>query len=42
MNTYGDRPLTFVKGQGCWLWDDKGNAYLDALGLRRQLEAPGS
>jgi acetylornithine aminotransferase len=32
MNTYGDRPLTFVKGQGCWLWDDKGNAYLDALG----------
>jgi len=31
MNTYGDRPLTFVKGQGCWLWDDKGNQYLDAL-----------
>lgn len=32
MNTYGDRPLTFVKGQGCWLWDDQGKKYLDALG----------
>lgn len=32
MNTYGDRPLTFVKGQGCWLWDDQGRKYLDALG----------
>ena len=32
MNTYGDRPLTFVKGQGCWLWDTEGKKYLDALG----------
>lgn len=32
MNTYGDRPLTFVKGQGSWLWDDQGRKYLDALG----------
>jgi acetylornithine/N-succinyldiaminopimelate aminotransferase len=32
MNTYGERSLTFVKGQGCWLWDDKGRKYLDALG----------
>lgn len=32
MNTYGDRPLTFTKGQGCWLWDDQGKKYLDALG----------
>jgi len=31
MNTYGDRPLTFVKGEGCWLWDDQGKKYLDAL-----------
>jgi len=32
MNTYGERSLTFVKGQGCWLWDDQGKKYLDALG----------
>jgi acetylornithine/N-succinyldiaminopimelate aminotransferase len=32
MNTYGDRPLTFAKGEGCWLWDDQGRKYLDALG----------
>jgi acetylornithine/N-succinyldiaminopimelate aminotransferase len=31
MNTYGERGLTFVKGQGCWLWDKQGNKYLDAL-----------
>jgi len=31
MNTYGERNLTFVKGQGCWLWDNQGKKYLDAL-----------
>ena len=31
MNTYGDRAATLVKGQGAWLWDEKGNKYLDAL-----------
>lgn len=31
MNTYGDRAATLVKGQGSWLWDEKGNKYLDAL-----------
>jgi len=31
MNTYGDRPLTFVRGEGSWLWDDQGNKYLDAV-----------
>ncbi len=31
MNTYGRQPVTFVKGEGVWLWDDRGNKYLDAL-----------
>ena len=31
MNTYGPRSTTLVRGEGCWLWDDKGNKYLDAL-----------
>ena len=31
MNTYGRQPVTFTKGQGVWLWDDKGEKYLDAL-----------
>lgn len=31
MNTYGRLPVTFVKGQGVWLWDDHGEKYLDAL-----------
>ena len=31
MNTYGRQPVTFVKGTGVWLWDDKGEKYLDAL-----------
>lgn len=31
MNTYGIAATTLVKGQGCWLWDDSGNKYLDAL-----------
>jgi acetylornithine aminotransferase len=31
MNTYGRQPITFTRGEGAWLWDDKGNRYLDAL-----------
>ena len=31
MNTYGRQPVTFVKGEGVWLFDAEGNQYLDAL-----------
>lgn len=31
MNTYSRQPVTFAKGKGVWLWDDKGEKYLDAL-----------
>ena len=31
MNTYSRLPVTFVKGEGVWLWDDRGDKYLDAL-----------
>jgi len=31
MNTYGNRALTIVKGEGCRVWDDNGKEYLDAL-----------
>jgi acetylornithine aminotransferase len=31
MNTYSRQPITFTKGEGIWLWDDKGERYLDAL-----------
>jgi acetylornithine aminotransferase len=31
MNTYMRQPVTFAKGEGVWLWDDKGEKYLDAL-----------
>lgn len=31
MNTYGERKLTLVKGDGIYLWDDQGRRYLDAL-----------
>lgn len=24
-------PVTFIKGEGVWLWDDRGDCYLDAL-----------
>lgn len=27
---YPKRPLTVVRGQGCTVWDEEGNAYLDA------------
>jgi acetylornithine/N-succinyldiaminopimelate aminotransferase len=31
MYTYGRMEVAFVKGEGAWLTDDKGNRYLDAL-----------
>ena len=31
MNNYGTRQLTLSKGEGSWVWDEKGNKYLDAL-----------
>ncbi len=31
MNTYMRQPVTFVRGEGVWLWDDQGEKYLDAL-----------
>lgn len=31
MSTYLRLPITFVKGQGVWLWSDHGDCYLDAL-----------
>jgi acetylornithine aminotransferase len=29
--TYARFPITLVKGQGSWLWDDRGNRYLDFM-----------
>ena len=31
MNTYLPLPVTFVRGEGVWLWDEEGKRYLDAL-----------
>ena len=31
MQNYAPLPVTFVKGEGAWLWDNKGKKYLDAL-----------
>ena len=31
MHTYGRQPLVLVKGEGCRVWDDAGNEYLDFL-----------
>lgn len=31
MNTYARLPVTFVRGEGVWLWDDAGTRYLDGL-----------
>jgi acetylornithine/N-succinyldiaminopimelate aminotransferase len=31
MKTYGRQPVTFVRGEGVWLWDDQGKRYLDGL-----------
>ena len=32
MTNYAPLPISFVKGQGVWLEDEKGDRYLDALG----------
>ena len=32
MNTYGRLDIAFEKGEGSYLWDSKGEKYLDALG----------
>ena len=31
MTTYPPTTVTFVRGEGAWLWDDAGNKYLDLL-----------
>lgn len=31
MNTYKRLPVAFERGEGCWLWDQAGKRYLDAL-----------
>ncbi|KOR31149.1 acetylornithine aminotransferase [Achromatium sp. WMS2] len=31
MDTYKRLPITFVRGEGAWLWDTNNNRYLDAL-----------
>ncbi|HQN47815.1 MAG TPA: aminotransferase class III-fold pyridoxal phosphate-dependent enzyme, partial [Rugosibacter sp.] len=31
MNTYGRLPIAFTHGEGCRLFDEQGNAYLDGL-----------
>jgi acetylornithine aminotransferase len=32
MATYAPALRLLVRGEGCWVWDDEGNAYLDFLG----------
>ena len=31
MGTYARLPLTIVRGKGCWVWDQQGRRYLDAV-----------
>ena len=31
MQTYARQGVTFVRGQGSWLYDEQGKAYLDCL-----------
>ena len=31
MQTYNRKPVSFVKGEGVYLWDDSGKKYIDAL-----------
>ncbi|MDO8349526.1 MAG: aspartate aminotransferase family protein [Gallionella sp.] len=31
MNTYARLPVSFVRGEGVWLWDSEGKRYLDGL-----------
>ena len=32
MNTFGPPKLVLTRGEGCYVWDDQGNRYLDLLG----------
>ncbi|MDE2480559.1 MAG: acetylornithine/succinylornithine family transaminase [bacterium] len=32
LGNYARAPVTFVRGEGCYLYDDAGNAYLDCIG----------
>ena len=32
INTYGERPVAFVRGSGTSVWDAEGNEYLDLYG----------
>src|SRR5260221_11648765 len=31
MHTYSPQPVSFVRGEGAWLWDSEGRKYLDGL-----------
>ena len=31
MTNYPPRPLGLVRGEGCWVWDEDGNRYLDLI-----------
>ncbi|OZG70653.1 aspartate aminotransferase family protein [Hahella sp. CCB-MM4] len=31
MSTYGRLPISFSRGEGCWLYDTNGNRYFDAI-----------
>src|SRR5690606_14697558 len=31
MPTYNRQPILFTRGEGCWLFDDAGNRYLDGI-----------
>ena len=31
MTNYPPRPLALVRGEGCWVWDDADNRYLDLV-----------
>jgi acetylornithine aminotransferase len=31
MHTYSPLPVSFVRGEGAWLWDTEGKKYLDGL-----------
>lgn len=31
MHTYGKQPVVFVKGEGCYVWDENGKKYLDLV-----------
>ena len=31
VGVYARQPLVIVRGEGCWVWDDAGNRYLDLV-----------